>query len=137
MSVAEHDSAAKRRRDRRLRMHWRHEQLTLRMALYGARGLPGHGRRRSTRCTSATGQMTPLPRAAAAEYYPLTPGAEAGGVLAAGGLPSPLVEVRPQERVLRRTVGQKRRRCHVPGPRRSYAADGGPTVGAALVCSLS
>ena len=33
--MAERDStgAAKRRRDRRLRMHWRHEQLTLRMAL--------------------------------------------------------------------------------------------------------
>ena len=50
--------------------------------------------------------MSPPPRAAAAEYYPLTPGAEAGGVLAAGGRPSPLVEVRPQDRVLRRTVEQ-------------------------------
>ena len=30
--------------------------------------------------------------------------------------------------------GAERRRRHVPGPRRSYAADGGPTVGAALVC---
>ena len=28
--------AAKRRRDRRLRMHWRHEQLTLQMALAAA-----------------------------------------------------------------------------------------------------
>ena len=53
----------------------------------------------------ATGQMTPPPRAAAG-YYPLTPGAEAGGVLSAGGRPSPLVEVRPQDRVLRRTVEQ-------------------------------
>ena len=54
----------------------------------------------------ATGQMTSLPSAAAAEYYPLTLDAEAGGVLAAGGRPSPLVEVRPQDRVLRRTVEQ-------------------------------
>ena len=34
--MADGDSAAKRRRDRRLRMHWRHEQLTLRMALAAA-----------------------------------------------------------------------------------------------------
>ena len=34
--MAERDSAAKRRRDRRLRMHWRHEQLTLQMALAAA-----------------------------------------------------------------------------------------------------
>ena len=34
MSVHDHGSgAAKRRRERRLRMHWRHEQLTLRMVL--------------------------------------------------------------------------------------------------------
>ena len=33
----EHEGgAAKRRRDRRLRMHWRHEQLTLQMALAAA-----------------------------------------------------------------------------------------------------
>ena len=36
MSMAIRDSAAKRRRDRRLRMHWRHEQLTLQMALAAA-----------------------------------------------------------------------------------------------------
>ena len=34
--MAERDSAAKRRRDRRLRMHWRHQQLTLQMALAAA-----------------------------------------------------------------------------------------------------
>ena len=34
--MAERDSAAKRRRDRRLRMHWRHEELMLRMALTAA-----------------------------------------------------------------------------------------------------
>ena len=36
MSMAERDSAAKRRRDRRLRMHWRHEQLSLQMSLAAA-----------------------------------------------------------------------------------------------------
>ena len=121
--MAERDSAAKRRRDRRLRMHWRHEQLTLRMALAAALhhsrdvGPVTYNALRSQKTAKAweeeenemyfaTGQMTPPPRAAAAEYYPLTPGAEAGGVLAAGGRPSPLVEVRPQDRVLRRTVEQ-------------------------------
>ena len=34
--MAECDSAAKRRRDRRLRMRWRHEQLTLQVALAAA-----------------------------------------------------------------------------------------------------
>ena len=117
------ERAAKRRRDRRLRMHWRHEQLTLRMALAAALhhsrdvGPVTYNALRSQKTARAweeeenemyfaTGQMTPPPRAAAAEYYPLTPGAEAGGVLAAGGRPSPLVEVRPQDRVLRRTVEQ-------------------------------
>ena len=121
--MAERDSAAKRRRDRRLRMHWRHEQLTLRMALAAALhhsrdvGPVTYNALRSQKTARAweeeenemhfaTGQTTPPPRAAAAEYYPLTPGAEAGGVLAAGGRPSPLVEVRPQDRVLRRTVEQ-------------------------------
>ena len=42
------------------------------------------------------------PRAAAAEYFPLTP--EAGGRLAARGRPTPLVEVRPQERIQQHTV---------------------------------
>ena len=108
--MAERDSAAKRRRDRRLRMHWRHEQLTLRMALAAALhhsrdvGPVTYNALRSQKTARAreeeenemhfaTGHMTPPPRAAAAEYYPLTPGAEAGGVLAAGGRPSPLVEV--------------------------------------------
>ena len=37
MSVhGDQEGAAKRRRDRRLRMHWRHEQLTLQMALAAA-----------------------------------------------------------------------------------------------------
>ena len=121
--MAERDSAAKRRRDRRLRIHWRHEQLTLQMALAAALhhsrdvGPVTYNALRSQKIARAweeeehemhfaTGQTTPPPRAAAAEYYPLTPGAEAGGVLAAGGRPSPLVKLRPQERDLRRTVVQ-------------------------------
>ena len=122
--MAERDSAAKRRRDRRLRIHWRHEQLTLRMALAAAlhrsrdvgpvtynalwsqKTARAWEEEEENEMYFATGQMTPPPRAAAAEYYPLTPGAEAGGVLAAGGRPSLLVEVRPQDRVLRRTVEQ-------------------------------
>ena len=50
----------------------------------------------------AMGQMTLPPRAAAAEFFPMTP--EAGGRLAARGRPTPLVEVRPQERVQRHTM---------------------------------
>ena len=41
--------------------------------------------------------LPPPPRAAVAEYFPMTP--EAGGRLAARGRPTPLVEVRPQGKV--------------------------------------
>ena len=50
----------------------------------------------------AMGQMTSFPRAAAAEYSPMTP--EAGGRLAARGRPTPLVEVRPQGRIQQHTL---------------------------------
>ena len=53
--------AAKRRRDRRLRMHWRHEQLTLQMvlALHGDRRQPPGPGQRSARHTQRHGDRSP------------------------------------------------------------------------------
>ena len=113
--------AAWRRCQRRLRMHWRHEQLTLQMALAAALhhsrdvGLESHTALRSQRTARAgreeenelhfaMGQTTPPPRVAASEYFPVTPEEEVGGVLAAGERPTPLVEVLPQGQVQRHSV---------------------------------
>ena len=102
MDVASAPSAARRRREGRLRQFLRHEGPTVAMALaeklhHTSRGQKiARARREENEMNFATGQTTPPPRAAAAVYHPLTLGAEAGGVLAAGGRPSPLIEVRPQ-----------------------------------------
>ena len=93
--MADRDGAAKRRRDRRLRMHWRHEQLALRMTLAaalhhnGARRLPGRGPR-TTLCGVAGDT----------EFFLLYE-EELGRTR-----PDRLFEVRPQERDQRRTVVQ-------------------------------
>ena len=56
---------------------------------------------------NAMGQMTPLPSTAAAEFYPLTPSAEAGGELAAGGRPARPVEPQGAQEQLRGSVVQQ------------------------------
>ena len=86
--------AAKRRRDRRLRLHWRHEQLTLQMALAAALhhsrdvGPVTYNALRSQKTAGDT------------EFFSLYE-EELGGTR-----PDRLYEVRPQERVQRRTVEQ-------------------------------
>ena len=67
------------------------------LQLYGDRRWQGPGEEESE-MNFATGQMTPLPRAASMEYYRLD---DDGDVLAAR--PTPLVEVRPLPGVLRHT----------------------------------
>ena len=91
-------SAARRRRERRLRSMLRHERMTVAMALaemahHSAPRRPTMARARGeeSEMNNATGQMTPPPRAASTEYYWLDGD---GDVLAAR--PTPLVEVRPQ-----------------------------------------
>ena len=100
--------AARRRRQRRLRAHWRHEQLSLQMLLAESQhhAAPrGQSKARSRGEESETnyafGQKTPLPNAASTVYFDLF-GAE--DVLAAR--PTPLVEVRPQVGVQRHTSEQ-------------------------------
>ena len=91
MEVDSAPSAAPRRRERRLRQFLRRERPTVAVALaeklhHTSRGQKiARATEEENELNIAMGQTTPPPRAAAAEYCPLTPGAEAGGVLAAGG----------------------------------------------------
>ena len=104
--------AAWRRRQRRLRMHWRHEQLTLQMALAAALhhsrdvGPVSYPALRSQKTARAGGggverevnyeprvQNPPLPQAASTVFYTF---GDDEVVLAAGVRPAPLSEVWPQ-----------------------------------------
>ena len=103
--------AAKRRRDRRLRMHWRHEQLTLQMALAAALhhsrdvGPVTYNALRSQQTARAEATNT-APRsqttsvAGDTEFFSLFE-EELGGTR-----PDRMYEVRPQERDQRHTVEQ-------------------------------
>ena len=115
MSMADRDSAAKRRRERRLRMHWRHEQLTLRMVLatvehhsYGAtrRQLTATRTRAEERETYSAPrrQEPPLPAVTTGtQYFTL----DDERVPVTGLRPTCLVEPwGPQERVSRHTMEQ-------------------------------
>ena len=116
--MAERDSAAKRRPDRRLRMHWRHEQLSLQMALAAALhhsrnvGPVTYNALRSQRTaragvwgrelnyTATIRDPLPLPtHTHQPEHFSL--GEEPGGAR-----PDRLFGVQPQAQVLRRTVLQ-------------------------------
>ena len=101
MDVDSARSAAQRGRERRLRQ-W----LTVAMAPAEKVHHTSRGQKiaRAREVHYAMGQTTPPPKAAAAEFYPLTPDVEVGGELAAGRRPAPLVEVRPQGRVQRHAV---------------------------------
>ena len=117
--MAGRDSAAKRRRDRRLRVHWRHEQLTLRMVLAAALH---HSRdvgpvMYNTLRSQKTARAGPWVRGALhgedpEAPTPQEPGTQRfflddGSVLELRGTrPDRLFEVRPLERDRRRTVVQ-------------------------------
>ena len=101
--------AAWRRRQRRLRMHWRHEQLTLQMLLatYEHHAAPrGQSRARSGGWERAVlhGQVPehPTPQVAGTEYSTL----DVEDVPATGSRPDRLAGVRPQERVQQHFVDQ-------------------------------
>ena len=108
---AEHAAgAAKRRRERRLRQFLRHERLTVAMLLAetnhhaAPRGqtMARSGEWESELNYTATIRRTPTPQAAGAQFFAM----DVDEVPAAGSRPDRLTEVRPQERVLRRTVEQ-------------------------------
>ena len=103
---AANETGAARRRQRRLRQLLRHERLSVAMALAesqhhaaprGQSMARAGGEEREM--NTATGQKTLLPRAASTVHFSLF---DDGDVLAAR--PTPLVEVRPQQEVLRHTV---------------------------------
>ena len=101
--------AAWRRRQRRLRMHWRHEQLTLQMLLatYEHHAAPrGQMKARSGEWERAVlhGHVPdhPTPQAAGTEYFSL----DVKDVPVAGSRPDRLAGVRPQERVQQHLVDQ-------------------------------
>ena len=92
--------AAKRRRDRRLRMHWRHEQLTLRMALAAAlhhsRGVG------PVTCNALRSQRTARAEATNNTLWSQMTSVGSSSRCAreelGGTRPDRLIEVRPQER---------------------------------------
>ena len=105
---AANESGAARRRQRRLRQWLRHERLSVAMALAESqhhtapRGLRmARARGEESVMNTATGQKTPLLRAASTVHFDLF---DEGDVLAAR--PTPLVEVRPQTGVQRHTAEQ-------------------------------
>ena len=120
MHGALNSGAAKRRRDRRLRMHWRHEQLSAarwpwqqpfitavmlgpcRTTLYGARGLPGQGEwgREQNYTAKTWDPSTPQP-----ELFSLYE-EEPGGVR-----PGSVTDPAPQERVERHVVEYRIEAC--------------------------
>ena len=98
--------AAKRRRDRRLRMHWRHEQLTLQMALAAAL----HHSRDVWLVTYNALRSQKTARAEATNNAPRSQKSSVAGDTEffslyeeelGGTRPDRLYEVRPQERDLR------------------------------------
>ena len=91
--------AALRRRERRLRMHWRHEQLSLQMLLAT---FQHHSSRGQT--TARSGEGFEVKYTAKFPEHTLPRAASTPAV--GGSRPDRLYEVRPQERVLRRTVEQ-------------------------------
>ena len=108
MMNVERVSAAQRRRGRRLRAALRHERQSIAMALAemshhtAPRGLRmARAGGEESEMNTATGQKTPLPRAASTVHFNLF---DEGDVLAAR--PTPLVEVRPQPGVQRHTAEQ-------------------------------
>ena len=95
-------SAAKRRRETRLRAAWRHEQLSVRMALAAAQ------HHSAPKCAGPETHVAPRGQtkaraAAGAQHFSL----DLDEAPAAGGSrPDRLTEVRPQDRVQRHTVEQ-------------------------------
>ena len=125
---AANESGAARRRQRRLRQWLRHERLSVAMALAECQhhAAPrGQSMARAggeeSEMNTATGQKTPLPRAASTVHFDLF---DEGDVLAAR--PTPLVEVRATAGGSAAHRGVHRRCCaHGTDPRCACAAFGG------------
>ena len=110
MNVDSAPSAARRRRERRLRQFLRHERLTVAMVLSEKKHHTSRGQNKD-RTTGEENVMnytaklrkTPPPAAAATVYDPMV--LDEGGALAAGGLPAPLSEVAGRQLRVERHCG--------------------------------
>ena len=105
-------SAAQRRKQRRLRSWWRHEQQTVAAVLatfqhHSAPRGPRTARTGGRARVEVHGRVPEdaLPQAAGAVYFEMDTGEDDGSAPAAAR-PAPLLEVLPQERVQRRTAEQ-------------------------------
>ena len=112
MSLHDDHGAAWRRRQRRLRSWWRHEQQTVAEVLAT---FQHHSAPRGPKTARTGGGARDEPhghapedapsQAAGAQHFAMDAG-EDDGEAPAAGRPAPLLEVLPQERVQRRTVEQ-------------------------------
>ena len=111
--------AAKRRRDRRLCMHWRHEQLALQMALAGALhhsrdvGPVTYNALRSQR-TARAGEWGRVPNYTAETRDPSTPQPELFSLFGeepGGARPGSVTDPAPQARVERHVVEHRIEAC--------------------------
>ena len=104
--------AAQRRRGRRLRAAWRHEQQSIAQALAAFTHHSAPRRQTMARAggwerVALHGQVPehPTPQAAGAQHFAMDAGEDVGEAPAAGR-PAPLLEVLPQERIQQRTAEQ-------------------------------
>ena len=128
MSERDSTGAATRRRERRLRVHWRHEQLTLRMVVaaveHGApRGQTTATRTKAEECETFSAprqQEPPLPFTLDDETMLVKHRSRAGGIAGAAAAGAGSAAHR----------GARRRRLSLRAdPRCACAADGGPSGG--------
>ena len=103
--------AAQRRRGRRLRAAWRHEQQPIAQALAAYTHHSGPWRAGGWERAVLHGQVPehPTPQAAGARYFAMDAGEDVGEAPAAGE--APLLEVLPQERVQQAHRRADRRPC--------------------------
>ena len=98
MAARDVGTSARRRRERRLRAQWRHEQQSIAMALAAAL----HHSAPKSAGVSHTVLRNQNTAREGTEFYVMSEGSD----VVVGGRPPSLVDVRPQERLQQRTVKQ-------------------------------
>ena len=100
MAARDVGTSARRRRERRLRAQWRHEQQSIVMALAAAQH---HSAPKSAGPVSHNVLRNQKTAREGTEFYAMSVDSD---VVVVGGRPPSLVDVRPQERLQQRTVKQ-------------------------------
>ena len=99
MAARDVGTSARRRRERRLRAQWRHEQQSIAMALAAAQH---HSASKSAGPVSHNVLRNQKTAREGTEFYAMSVDSD----VVVGGRPPSLVDVRPQERLQQRTVKQ-------------------------------